>query len=121
MQSLDIKRPAESASRVVVCHFDRLLPTVPLLLSVPLLRVSLLDVLLLTNCYRVLLPSVLPMTVLFYLAAPTVCFFTITTIVTITAVTAVIICCCYCCYYCCYYFWFTANLVTTSRKVRSQL
>ena len=50
----------------------------------------LLDILLLTNCYRVLLPSILPMTVLFYLATLTIYFFTITTIITITAVTAII-------------------------------
>jgi hypothetical protein len=68
-------------------------------------------VLLLTNCYRVLLPSVLPLTVLFYFTALNVYFYY----------------CfyyryyyyCYCCYCCRYYFWFTAILVATRRKIGS--
>ena len=91
---------------------DRLLPLIFLL---P--KVLLLDVLLLTNCYRVLLPSVLPLTVLFYFTALSICFY---------YYFCYCYCyCCYCCYrcycyYCCrYYFWFTTVLVTTSRKIRS--
>ena len=94
---------------------DRLLPTVPLLLS----KVLLLDVLLPTNCYQVLLQSVLPTTVPFYPTAPTLCFF--------YYYYYRYYYCCYCCYYCyccyCYryYFWFPTDLVATSGKVRSQL
>ena len=72
---------------------DRLLPTVPLLLS----KVLLTDVLLPTNCYRVLLQSVLPTTVPFYPTALTLCFF-------YYYYYRYYYCCyCYYCYYYCYY------------------
>ena len=94
-----------------------------LLLRVLLLKVLLPDVLLLTDGYRVLLPSVLPLTVLFYFTALSICFY-------YYFYYRYCYCCCCCyrcyCYYCCYYyycyryyFWFTTVLVATSRKVWS--
>ena len=73
-----------------------------------LLKVLLPDVLLLTNSYRVLLLSVLPLTVLFYFTALSICFYYYFYYYY-----------CYCCYCCCYYFWFTTVLITTSRKIGS--
>jgi hypothetical protein len=53
-----------------------------------LLKVLPPNILLLTNCYRVLLPSIIPLTVLFYFTALTICFY---------------YCLYHCYYYCCYY------------------
>ena len=79
-----------------LCHFDRLLPTICYRPSAATedsaIKSSTIRCPTAYYTDRVLLPSVLPPTVLLYLTTPIVCFFiTVSTTVTVTAITAAVI------------------------------